>query len=87
MGLRGLFWNEVRGKAVPCHGDRLRRPAEVPVPHSFLQHGVVIKISMMEYVVQFQVRDARSGEVVFRYSTGLRMGANYSWSRGVRSLM
>ena len=43
--------------------------------------------SMTEYVVQLQVRDARSGEVVAKYSTGLRMGANYSWSRGVRSLM
>ena len=49
--------------------------------------GVVTKISMTEYVVQLQVRDARSGEVVAKYSTGLRMGANYSWSRGVRSLM
>jgi hypothetical protein len=49
--------------------------------------GVVTKISMTEYVVQLQVRDARSGEVVSKYSTGLRMGANYSWSRGVRSLM
>jgi hypothetical protein len=49
--------------------------------------GVVTKISMMEYVVQLQVRDARSGEVVSKYSTGLRMGANNSWSRGVRSLM
>ncbi len=48
---------------------------------------VVTKISMTEYVVQLQVRDARSGEVVSKYSTGLRMGANYSWSRGVRSLM
>jgi hypothetical protein len=49
--------------------------------------GVVTKISMMEYVVQLQLRDARSGDVVSKYSTGLRMGANYSWSRGVRSLM
>jgi hypothetical protein len=49
--------------------------------------GVVTKISMTEYVVQLQVRDARSGEVVSKFSTGLRMGANYSWSRGVRSLM
>ena len=49
--------------------------------------GVVTKISMTEYVVQLQVRDAQSGEVVSKFSTGLRMGANYSWSRGVRSLM
>jgi len=49
--------------------------------------GVVTKISMTEYVVQLQVRDAQTGEVVSKFSTGLRMGANYSWSRGVRSLM
>jgi hypothetical protein len=49
--------------------------------------GVVTKISMAEYVVQLQVRDARTGKVVSKFSTGLRMGANYSWSRGVRSLM
>ncbi len=49
--------------------------------------GVVTKISMTEYVVQLQVRDARSSEVVSKFSTGLRMGANDSWSRGVRSLM
>ncbi len=42
---------------------------------------------MTEYVVQLQVRDAQTGEVVSKFSTGLRMGANYSWSRGVRSLM
>ena len=75
------------GKAVPCHGDRLRRPAEVLVPHSFQQHGVVIKTGMTEYVVQLQVRDARSGEVVSKYSTGLRTGANSSPSRGVCYLM
>ena len=49
--------------------------------------GVVTKISMMEYVVRFQVRDARNGEVISDFATGLRMGADYSWSRGVRSLM
>ena len=49
--------------------------------------GVVTKISMTEYVVQIQVRDARNGEVISKFSTGLRMGANDSWSRGVRSLM
>ena len=42
---------------------------------------------MTGYVVQLQVSDAQSGEAVSKYSTGLRMGANYSWSRGVRSLM
>jgi hypothetical protein len=49
--------------------------------------GVVTKISMMEYVVKFQVTDARKGELVSSFTTGLRMGADYSWSRGVRWLM
>lgn len=48
--------------------------------------GVVTKISMTEYVVQLQVRDARKGAVVSSYTTGLRMGAHDSWFRGVRWL-
>jgi hypothetical protein len=49
--------------------------------------GVVTKISMAEYVVDLQVRDARTGAVVSRFTTGLRMGAHDAWFRGVRSLM
>jgi hypothetical protein len=49
--------------------------------------GVVTKISMTEYVVQMQVSDARKGAVISRFTTGLRMGAHESWSRGVRWLM
>jgi hypothetical protein len=49
--------------------------------------GVVTKISMTEYVVTLRVSDARSGERVSSFTTGLRMGASYSWSRGVRSLI
>jgi len=49
--------------------------------------GVVTKISMMEYVVQFKVSDARTGAVISSFTTGLRMGADYSWSRGARWLV
>jgi Protein of unknown function (DUF2380) len=49
--------------------------------------GVVTRISMTEYIVRFQVRDARDGQVISSFSTDLRMGADYSWSRGVRWLM
>jgi Protein of unknown function (DUF2380) len=49
--------------------------------------GVVTKISMTEYTVRFQVSDARKGVVISSFTTGLRMGADYSWSRGVRWLM
>ena len=49
--------------------------------------GVVTKISMTEYVVQLQVRDAQNGAVISKFTTGLRMGANDAWFRGVRWLI
>lgn len=49
--------------------------------------GVVTKISMTEYIVRFQISDAQNGQVISSFSTDLRMGAAYSWSRGVRWLM
>jgi len=42
---------------------------------------------MTEYIVRFQVSDAQNGQVISSFSTDLRMGAAYSWSRGVRWLM
>jgi hypothetical protein len=49
--------------------------------------GVVTKISATEYTVRFRVSNAQNGELISTYSTDLRMGADYSWSRGVRWLM
>jgi len=49
--------------------------------------GVVTKVSMTEYRIQLQVRDAHDGRVLATYRTDLRMGADYAWSRGVRWLM
>jgi hypothetical protein len=49
--------------------------------------GVVSRISRTEYVVKFQVRDTRTGTVVAAADSGLRMGADYSWSRGAASLI
>ena len=46
--------------------------------------GVVTKISMTEHTVRFRVSNAQNGELISTYSTDLRMGADYSWSRGVR---
>ena len=44
--------------------------------------AVVPRISRMEYVVRFQIRDSRTGDVILAQDSGLRMGANYSWPRG-----
>jgi hypothetical protein len=49
--------------------------------------GVVTKISMTEYTVRFRISSAQNGGPISTYSTDLRMGADDSWSRGVRWLM
>jgi hypothetical protein len=49
--------------------------------------GVVRRISRTEYIVRFQIRDSRTGAVVSKGDSGLRMGANYSWSRGAARLV
>jgi hypothetical protein len=49
--------------------------------------GVISRISNTEYLVKLQIRDAHSGEVISNLVSELRMGADYSWSRGVRSVI
>jgi hypothetical protein len=49
--------------------------------------GVVRRISRTEYIVRYQLRDAATGTVLSAADTGLRMGADYSWSRGALRLV
>lgn len=49
--------------------------------------GVVRRVSRTEYTLGFQVRDARTGAVVARGDSGLRLGADYSWKRGAVRLV
>jgi hypothetical protein len=49
--------------------------------------GVVRRVSRTEYTVGFQLRDARTGAVIARADSGLRMGADYSWARGAVRLV
>ncbi len=49
--------------------------------------GVFTRVNRTEYTLQIQVRDVQSGAVVSNDFTGLRMGANYAWPRGVKWLM
>jgi len=49
--------------------------------------GVVRRVSRTEYTLGFQVRDARTGAVLSRGDSGLRMGADYSWKRGAVRLV
>ena len=49
--------------------------------------GVVRRITRTEYVVSFQLRDAKTGARLAGQQSDLRMGANYSWSRGAAGLI
>jgi hypothetical protein len=49
--------------------------------------GIVTRISRMEYLVAYRIRDARTGAVIATEQTGLRMGADTSWTRGAASLI
>jgi hypothetical protein len=49
--------------------------------------GIITRVTRTEYTLQILVRDSRTGAVVSNDFTGLRMGANYSWPRGVRWLI
>ena len=49
--------------------------------------GVVRRVSRTEYTIAFQLRDARTGAVLSRGDSGLRMGADYSWTRGAVRLV
>ena len=49
--------------------------------------GVIGRVSRTEYTVSFRLRDAQTGAIVSGADSGLRMGANYSWSRGAARLI
>ena len=49
--------------------------------------GIVTRVNRTEYTLQILIRNAETGAVVSNAFTGLRMGANYAWPRGVKSLM
>jgi hypothetical protein len=68
-----------------CNGCEAATAAKLGSDQSLI--GVVTKISMTEYTVRIEVRDAHSGEIVADLFTDLRIGADYSWSRGVRWLI
>jgi len=68
-----------------CSGCDAGIALDLGAEQSFV--GVVRRISRTEYTVRFQVRDARTGAVVSSEDSGLRMGADYSWSRGAARLV
>ena len=49
--------------------------------------GIVTRVNRTEFTLQILVRDAETGAVLSNTFTGLRMGANYAWPRGVKWVM
>lgn len=68
-----------------CDGCDAAIALQLGAEQSFV--GVVKRISRTEYTVRFQIRDAGTGAVVSNEDSGLRMGADYSWSRGATRLI
>ena len=68
-----------------CDGCDAAIALKLGAEQSFV--GVVKRISRTEYTVRFQIRDARTGAIVSDADSGLRMGADNSWSRGAARLI
>jgi hypothetical protein len=68
-----------------CNGCEAAIALKLGADQSFV--GVVTRISRTEYVVRFQIRDARTGASIIARQSGLRIGADYSWNRGAASLI
>jgi len=68
-----------------CDGCDAAIAQQLGAEQSFV--GVVKRITRTEYTVRYQIRDATTGEVLSSADSGLRMGADYSWSRGAVRLI
>lgn len=77
---------EVKAHALrSCDGCDAAIAQQLGAEQSFV--GVVKRITRTEYTVRYQIRDTGTGEVLASADSGLRMGADYSWSRGAVRLV
>jgi hypothetical protein len=77
---------EVKARTLrKCDGCDAAIAQQLGAEQSFV--GVVKRITRTEYTVRYQVRDANTGAVLSSADSGLRMGADYSWSRGAVRLI
>lgn len=77
---------EVKARALrTCDGCDAAIAQRLGAEQSFV--GVVKRITRTEYTVRYQIRDAATGAVLANADSGLRMGADYSWSRGAVRLI
>jgi hypothetical protein len=77
---------EVKARTLrKCDGCDAAIAQQLGAEQSFV--GVVKRITRTEYTVRYQIRDAHTGAVLSSADSGLRMGADYSWSRGAVRLI
>lgn len=77
---------EVRTRTLyRCHGCDAEIARGLGADLSLL--GVITRISRTEFTLRIEVRDTRTGDLVMLRASGLRMGADYAWSRGARAVV
>ncbi|WP_296579820.1 DUF3280 domain-containing protein [Xanthobacter sp.] len=77
---------EVRARTLyRCHGCDADIARALGADLSLV--GVVTRISRTEFTLRIELRDTRTGDLVMLRSSGLRMGADYAWSRGARAVV
>lgn len=67
--------------------DRCEGPIAQRLGASQALLGLVTRVNRTEYTLQIRIIDAGSKATVSNSFTGLRLGANYAWPRGVTWLM
>ena len=86
VDVSGVRGEAGKGRALrDCGGCEAAIAKELGADQSLI--GVVRRVSRTEYTLGFQVRDARTGAVLARGDSGLRLGADYSWKRGAVRLV
>jgi hypothetical protein len=77
---------EVKARTLrTCDGCDAAIAQQLGAEQSFV--GVVKRITRTEYTIRYQIRDAGTGQVLSSADSGVRMGADYSWSRGAVRLI
>ena len=86
VNVGGVDAAEVKSRSLHrCDGCDAAIAQQLGAEQSFV--GVVKRITRTEYTVRYRIRDANTGAVLSSADSGLRMGADYSWSRGAVRLI
>ena len=68
-----------------CSGCDAAIAKKLGADQAFL--GIVTRITRTDYAVTYKLRDAKTGKIIDVEQSDLRIGANYSWNRGVKALV